>query len=159
MTEHFCQCKFSHHLSLILSGIITQAYLLELLTCTFDLKKSKTPQSYGRRFMTRAGAGIRSPFSWVASLSPSRLLFPKSASVCLMAFPLSMTSPSVIVQCRQRWWSVPPTHISTACTPKCVWIVCGSVTLWMTVEMAQMKKDAVSFFGLSLRMIRSLCNI
>lgn len=159
MTEYYCHCKLSHHLSLILSGIITQAYLLGLLTCTFDLKKAKTTRSYGRRCTTREGAGIRSPFSWVASLSPSRLLFPKSASACLMAFLLSMTSPSVIVRCRLQWRSVPLTHISTACTPKCVWSICSSVTLWMTVEMDRMKKDAVSFFGFGLQMIRPSCNI
>lgn len=102
------------------SGITTRAYLLGLLTCTFVLMKFKTTRSYGRRCTTKEGAGIRSPFSWVASLNPSRLLWLKSASACSMAFPLLMTFPSGIAQCCRQWWCVPRTHISTACAPKCV---------------------------------------
>lgn len=126
------------------AGIITQAYLWALQTCTFESREPKTTLSYGGLCTTREPSGTRPPFSWDVSPSPSRLPSLRSVLVCLTESLPWMMSHLKTVRCRQQRRRVRRRHISTACTPRLVWSTSGSVTLWMIVAMVLMRRDAVS---------------
>lgn len=126
------------------SGIITQVSPWGLQTCTLESMELKTTLLYGGLCTTKEPVGIRLPYSWDASPSPSRSLWLRSALECLMGSPPWMISPSRTVHCPMQWWCAPCTHISTACIPRHVWSTCSSVTLWMTVGMDPMRRDVVS---------------